>query len=358
MASKKSGRQGAPGVLTDKHFKEIEALYYECDGNITEMARRLGIARQSVQDRIKRANQNGYLKAFEAIRPERAVNPFAEIRSKRVKEFERQKAAGTWRKIRPVNLPHNEPYAILFLGDPHLDNAGTDLSLWEEWLSRLDAANGVYGFCLGDYLDNWVRPLAYLYGKGETTAPEGWELLRHYLGEYGKHFIGSVSGNHDDWSGYSDVLSEMMDKAGVLNHRHHAIRLGVKSKNGRMITIGARHRFPGHSQWNTVHGVMRAAKMGWRDNILIGGDKHISGDAKVKDPDSGFITHCYQVAAFKIYDDYAEEKGFLDQHISPGIAVVVDPSKADNDPSLIEPFYSPDSALTYLEALRARRPNA
>ena len=342
-------------VLSDEDHQQTERTYVQCAGNISEIGRVLGISRQAAQNRVQRANRAGYIKTYEATPNDSAVSPFKEIREKRLKEFSRQKRAGNWRKVRPVKLAHNEPYCIIFIGDPHLDNPGTDIELFEKWTSRLDASRNIYGFGLGDWLDEWLRVLSFLYAKSETTAPEGHEMLRHYLGQIGPHMIGSVSGNHDDWSAALDFI---MREAGVINHRKHAVRIGIKSKNGRMVTVGARHRFPGHSQWNTVHGIMKAAKMGWRDHILVGGDKHISGDAKVKDPDTGFITHCYQVAAFKIYDDYSEEKGFLDHHISPAIACVVDPSKKDDDPSLIEPFYCPDAAILYLEALLARKSNA
>src|SRR5581483_11371720 len=135
-----------------------------------------------------------------------------------------------------VHLADDGPYCIIFLGDPHLDSPGTDLDLWERWIAPLDYRRDVHGFGLGDWLDNWPRVLAHLYGVAETTAPEGWILLDHYISQIGEHLIGSCAGNHDAWSGHSDLLGEMMAKHGV-THRTHSLNIRIVSKSGREITI-------------------------------------------------------------------------------------------------------------------------
>ena len=86
---------------------------------------------------------------------------------------------------------------------------------------------------------------------------------------------------------------------------------------------------------------------------MIGGDKHISGQNWVKDPKDGTITHCYQLAAFKVCDDYAEEKGFQDQHITPAVALVIDPRYENDDPRLVKTFHDAREAADYCEFLRA-----
>lgn len=321
-------------------------------GSVRAGAKALGLSRGTTQNRLAAAAVAGLTKPRAEANPSR-WRPGAEIVAARKAEFERVKAAGDGRTLRTVHMADDKPYCIVFLGDPHLDNPGTDLDLWERWIKPLNSSKHVYGFGLGDWLDNWVRPLAFLYGSTETPAPEGWILLEYYLEQIGAHMVASVAGNHDDWSGHSDVLGMLMHKHGVL-HRSKSLRVSLKTPGGREITIGARHRWMGTSMWNEVHAIKKAARMGQRDTILVGGDKHVSGDSKEKDPDSGRITHCFQVAAFKLIDDYADEKGFLDRHVSPAVACVIDPARPDNDPELVKHFYDPQAAVDYLGFLRRK----
>jgi len=95
-------------------------------------------------------------------------------------------------------------------------------------------------------------------------------------------------------------------------------------------------------------------RVGWRDTILVGGDKHISGDGLVRDPDSGKLTWAYQVAAFKTHDDYGDQLGLMDKHVSPAVAFVIDPARPDHDPQLVTAFHDPEAAVAYLSFLRNR----
>lgn len=319
-------------------------------GSILGAAKELGLSRQGVQNRLDAAARMGLCKPRGEPNPSR-WRPFESVVQARKEEFRRVKDAGDGRTIHRVAMADNGPYCLIALGDPHLDSPGTDLGLWERWIEPLDAGKHIHGLALGDWLDNWVGKLQHIWGSSETPAPEGWVLFEGYLDQIADHLLASVSGNHDDWSGYTDLLGYMMRQRGVL-HRANSIRVGLAGPNGRTITIGMRHRFAGNSQWNPAHAVMKAAQMGWRDTLLIGGDKHISGDGLVRCPDSGKLTWAYQVAAFKVMDDYGDQLGLMDKHVSPAVAFVVDPRRADNDPQLITAFHEPDAAVDYLGFLR------
>jgi hypothetical protein len=322
-------------------------------GTLHAAAKAMNLNRDSLRGRLQRAVEFGLMEPIEFKANPSRWRPFDEVVEARKREFERVKAHGGGRSVQEVHIRNPGPFMIVAIGDPHLDNPGADLIAFERWCDVLDATKNVFGFALGDWLDNWVRVLGHLYATAETTAPEGWILLEGYLEKYAKHFIGSVSGNHDDWSGHSDPLGMLMAKHKV-PHRSVALRLGINTPDGERITLGARHRFTGNSQWNPAHAVMKAAKLGWRDTILVGGDKHISGDGLVRCPDTGRLTWCYQVAAFKRFDDYGEQLGLMDQHVSPAVAFIVDPSRAEDDPQLVVAMHDPEAAVEYLTVLRAK----
>lgn len=321
-------------------------------GSVRAAAQALGVNRSGFQRRLDNAAAAGLTKPRTEANPSR-WRPGEEIVAARKAEFERLQ-----RSVRYdgnlIHLPDDGPFCLLVFGDEHLDNPGTDLKLWEHWIGHLDRAKRITGWSMGDVLDSWLKVLAHLYGQAETAAPEGWILLEHYLDQIGEHLDCSVGGNHDAWAGNNDVLGMMMDKHGVL-HRNTSLRVRYRCPSGRELTVHGRHSWAGRSQWSEVHALKKAARLGVRDTILLGGHTHVSGESVEKDPVTGKYSFVYQVASFKLIDEYADTLGLLDRHTSPGIALVIDPRRADNDPELVKHFYDPAPAAEYLAFLRRKR---
>lgn len=301
---------------------------------------------------MREAEKHGHTKPITAANPSR-FRPGAEIVAARKAEFERVKSASPAGQTN-IFMCDDEPFMLVVLGDPHLDNPGTDLNLFERWANILDHTKHIHGIGMGDWLDNWVRVLSFLYATAETTAPEGWILLEHYIDQIGPHLLASVAGNHDDWAGHSDVLAMLMAKHGV-RHRSKSLRVLLKTPGGFEVSVNMRHRWTGRSMWNEVHAIKKAMRMGIRDDILLGGDLHVSGEAIEKDPMSGKLSYGYQVASFKLVDDYADDKGFLDRHVSPAVALIVDPRLPNTHPDRVKHFFSPEPAVAYLQMLRGVR---
>lgn len=322
-------------------------------GSIRAAAKVLGVTRSSIQQAMDMENKAGRLPARVQQNPSR-WRPGDEIVKARKAEFQRVFASRPGITGNVIHRPDDLPFCLLVFGDEHLDNPGTDLELFEEWCSFLDRAKHITGVSMGDVIDNWKRVLSHLYSQAETTAPESWILFEYYMELHGEHFDASVGGNHDDWSGASDVLGRVMEEHAVL-HRSKSLRWAYRCPGGREIYLTARHSWPGRSLYNEVHGLKRAARFGIRDNILLGGHTHISGETKEKDPVSGKITFCYQVASFKLVDDYADDLGLMDRNTSPAIALVIDPRRADTDPELVKHFHEPGAGADYLAFLRRRK---
>lgn len=320
-------------------------------GSVRAAAKALGIHRATLQQRLDNAVAAGLAKPRTVANPSR-WRPGAEIVAARKAEFERL-AASVRYDGNLIHLPDDGPFMLVVFGDEHLDNPGTDLKLWEHWISFLDRSKRITGWSMGDVLDSWLKVLAHLYGQAETAAPEGWILLEHYLDQIGEHLDCSVGGNHDAWAGNNDVLGMLMDKHGVM-HRNTSLRVRYRCPNGREITVHGRHSWPGRSQWSEVHALKKAARLGVRDTILLGGHTHVSGESVEKDPTTGKYSFVYQVASFKLIDDYADTLGLLDRHAAPGVALVIDPRRKDNDPELVKHFYDPAPAADYLAFLRRK----
>jgi hypothetical protein len=275
-----------------------------------------------------------------------------ELMEMRKREFDRKKAATEARKLVPVKVTVDGPYGIAHFGDPHVDDPGTDLALLERHVSAVSRTRGLFAGNIGDMHNNWVGKLARLYAKQEITARESWILVEWLMRSMPWIYV--VFGNHDLWSGDGDPLDYMMKGTPGINGAW-GVRMNLISPNGSSIRVNARHDFHGHSMWNTIHGPAKAAKMGWRDHILICGHKHVSGYGIEKDPSSGLISHIVRVASYKTFDDYAEELGLPNQAAFPSCVTVIDPDEPDDSVRRVTFFPDVEYGAEYLTWLRAKR---
>jgi hypothetical protein len=144
-----------------------------------------------------------------------------------------------------------------------------------------------------------------------------------------------VGGNHDTWSGAGDPMKWIAKQSGTL-FENHGVRLNLIFPNGKRVRMNARHDFPGHSQWNPLHGPMKAVQFGWRDHILAAGHKHTSFYAgPLKDPTTGLCSWAVRCAGYKKFDRYAEERSFPDQNAFATAVAIINPERADDDVGLV-----------------------
>jgi hypothetical protein len=245
---------------------------------------------------------------------------------------------------------------VLHFGDPHVDDDGTDLGTLLRHADLVRQTPGMYAGNVGDTTNNWVGRLARLYGQQSTTAKQAWMLAEHFIQRVGSKWLYMVGGNHDAWSGAGDPLRWITSQAGASYHETN-VRLALRWQSGAEVRVNVRHDFAGSSQWNPAHGSMKAAIMGTRDHILVNGHRHVSGIGAVKDPTTGIVSTCLQVASYKVFDRYAKERGFRDQHIAPCAVTIIDPDAAlaGRWASVIQPFWDPEAAAEYLAWLRQKR---
>lgn len=274
-----------------------------------------------------------------------------ELRERRKQQFKRKRQAESESALIPVKVHMDGPVGVCLFGDPHVDDDGTDLAALERHVEVCNKTPGLFAGNLGDSSNNWVGRLARLYGEQSTSAAEAWALTFWLIDACTWLFL--VAGNHDMWSGAGDPIKWIARQNGAL-YRETAVRLALKFPNKREVRINIRHDFEGTSQWNPAHGPMKAAQWGVRDHVLACGHKHKSGYGVIKDPSTGLICHCVQVASFKLYDRFAREKGFRDQNISPSATVVIDPEATDEN-ALVQLFWNVEVAAEYLTWLRKKR---
>lgn len=336
--------------LTKAQLQVAVDAYRSNNMNVSAAARSLGIPRKTFSDKLRKAADIGILQDVELHDPEVPTrDDYLAARERKLQAYQRKKRKGDWRK--PVMLKlAPQPYRLKIFGDPHLDADGCDYELFERHWLEMDNGKRIYGVCVGDWFNNWLRVLSHLW-KDETSRPDdAWLCLEYLMEERGDSLLAACSGNHDDWShGPADPIDLLMKKYGVL-YRKGAIRVMVDHEGCDPMFWAIRHKWQGKSMYSSAHWGVRANREGWRDALLVGGHIHQDDTRLVRHSD-GFVSHICQVSAFKQYDDYADIHGFNGQNISPVWDLVIDPRRKETDPDRIKVFWSSEAAQNYLEAI-------
>ena len=248
----------------------------------------------------------------------------------------------------PAAINIDGPIGIAHFGDPHVDDDGTNLKMLFDHVRIVKETDGLFGGNIGDVTNNWVGRLARLYGEQSTSSQEAWQLCEYFIKQIDWLYL--IGGNHDAWSGSGDPLDWI---CGDSLYTKHGARLRLNFPNGKKVLVQPRHQWRGNSMWNTTHAISRSAQMGSDDHILVGGHTHVSGYQVVKNPKSGIISHCVQVASYKVYDRYAEEKGFDDKSIFTCPITIINPFAVD-EVGLVQTCFDPKLGGEYLTFLRSK----
>lgn len=322
-------------------------------GSQRAAARALGIDRTSIAKGLARAAAQPA--PFEVPELPDDLPTAEELLTRRSKEFARKRNAKEARHLVPVTVTLGGPIGLAFVGDPHVDDPGTDIDLLREHITLFNKHDAILPLGIGDYSNNWVGRLARLHGQQSVSAAEAWVLVEWLVKAV--RWLALVAGNHDLWSGDGDPIA-WMAKAARVNYEANGVRLGINLPSGRVVRVNARHDFRGSSIWNTAHGIGRAAQQGWRDHILTAGHTHVSGIQVVRDPMTGLISHCLRIGSYKTYDRFADERGLPNQTFTICPVVVVRPQFTDDDNRLLTTFFEPETAADFLAWLRKRKSEA
>lgn len=270
-----------------------------------------------------------------------------ELIAYRMRAFERKKEAREARKLVPVNVKLDGPIGILHIGDPHVDDDGCDWPTLRHHVDLINRTEGLFGGNIGDQSNNWVGRLARLYGQQGTSAKQAWVLVEWLI--HAVPWLYLIGGNHDAWSGEGDPIKWMAAFSGS-DYTWHGTRLGLNLPNGRQCRVNARHDFVGSSQWNPAHGPQKAAMLGPSDHIYVSGHRHIFGSGWAKHPD-GTWSCALRVGTYKVYDSYADAKGFPDYNL-PAAVTLIFPDAGEE--GFVELIKDVDRAADYLTWARAK----
>ena len=331
-------------------------------------AKALNLSKGSVYRRLEKAKEEaeaGNLELLELLTTEPKVaetpnvyypqDPLEPVETtdewyeRRVRRAKRIKASSDRMKDFHVRIKEDKPYGIMHIGDPHLDDDGTDLEELAEDLVLINRVPGLYGLCVGDLTNNWVGRLTKLYehqqdGKKDALLAVEWFINMVGVGNW----LAIVNGNHDMWSGAENIVNWLCRNEHI-PHADWKIRFRLMHGSGEDVTLNCAHDFKGHSMYHGSHGALKEAIFGTRDDIYSCGHKHSTSYLIEKIGDQN-VCHMLRVAGYKVVDEYAKVHGFRDQRIRGSAITVIQPTKPPE--SRVLTFLDPHEGADYLRYLR------
>lgn len=339
-------------IPADEVLRRYKALK-KAGGNIKAASEALGVQRSTLRSMLKKykppADDSIELPEFppEHVPIDRLIERLKEQASIRKASYD----AHTWF---PIKVKDSRPIGIMWFGDPHVDDNGCDWNLLSRHV-ELCHQPGVYGVNIGDTSNNWFGRLASKYASQDTSVATARRLASWLFLDSGVRWMITLLGNHDQWGDGAAILAEMVKRHGtqkVILHDWEA-RFSLKFSNGTSINIWAAHDFPGDSQWNPLHGPVKAARFGPDVDLLVCGHKHNWGISQWELADKGTSPVMIRTRGYKFNDDYARRIGKQDQKAGSSIFTIIDPNGETRESRII-PFVDVERGVEYLQWLRSK----
>ena len=200
----------------------------------------------------------------------------------------------------------------------------------------------------------WQAERAVVVTRTEPS-PEVW-CLRVPHGNFMVRRNGKAHFSGNSWNTEkgdpAEVIHRLMKLPGI--REMGSTRMQINLPAGCHLFMHVRHDFPGGSQFNPAHALVRETLFGFRDHILMCGHRHSSGYIPVFHNDPKRLCQGFRLGTYKDFDHYAKEKGFQEQNWARSMGAVVNPDYADDPTRYIKPFFNLEEMAEYLTWRRGK----
>ena len=178
--------------LSDSFLKERMAVFARHPTQASA-ARELGIPPETLKSQIKMARERGLIPFRDGpvekdiILPELPSSELdpEELLEQAAVRFERHQIARDARRWMEIKVTSNLPIAVVFVGDPHLDNNGCNWPLLRRDINIMASTPGIHAVNMGDITDNWIGRLVRLVrrsGNVQETSLEACCMVSQWRG--------------------------------------------------------------------------------------------------------------------------------------------------------------------------------
>tara|TARA_R100001163_G_scaffold2071_1_gene3223 strand:+ start:115 stop:1194 length:1080 start_codon:yes stop_codon:yes gene_type:complete len=338
-------------ALTDELCRQtLEAI--EIYGNTSAAAAGLKINRSTFENRVRVAKER-----FAAAAPKDVELPtfpsddipIVEILDTMEKRFSKRAEAQAAKKWFTVKVKNSDPMGLCFIGDPHIDSNGCNISLLRRDIELMNQP-GMFCVNLGDTTDgDWPGRLMKLHAQSDQSITTARRLADWFLNDTGLRWLAILIGNHDAWGEGAEILRRMnVQKIPMMDWSAH---WKIKFSNERECKIITAHDFPGHSMWNSLHANQRAATTSTDAHIYASGHKHNWAMHQEENAHREFVYWLVRARGYKYIDSYADKLGYASQQHGATICAIIDP-KASSEARFVTCFADLEEASDYLKFKR------
>lgn len=308
----------------EKDLRLLLSILEECDGNQSEAARMTGLNRRTFISRMNRALALN-LTPEEFDVPEMPPGDLStkELLEFGCKRFEERQTLAKAQKWIPISIKIDGPIGICWFGDPHIDDNGCNLPLLIRDTEIVRDTEGMFGANIGDTTNNWIGRLMRLFADQDTSQETARKYAKWLLVDSGVTWLLWLMGNHDEWNNGSEILRGMNVNKVLMQDWKAQIKLVFP--NGREARIDARHDFKGHSMWNSLHGLQKAAHMKEMAHLYIAGHTHNWALHKEESASREFVYWLARCRGYKFIDSFADKLGHASQQEGASIVSIFDP---------------------------------
>lgn len=358
--------QCAETLRTVNHFaKRGHDLKGTCNGMgaLGLAADVLGIDRKSVNHRMAKAKEQYGLTLENVGKPERIAADIDEDRPDPIALLDNLEPEDTRVLEKAKKKPHvilvpPEPFAVAFVGDPHLSNHGCNRRAFRDDMALL-RDHQIRAIQMGDLLDNFHRAgpkLAPKEAHNRMTIKEALSVAKWAVCEAGVPWDAHIIGNHDAWMGDEGVslLGEWV-KQGKSRLYDWNAQIIYHWGSGSC-HIAASHDMKGHSQYNPLHGPGKMALWDGQADVYVAAHRHNHANANIPNGWRGKTYNLVRVRGYKDADDYAAGRAQFPSHEGMegrSAMLVVDPLSPTHSGQR-KVFMDLADGLQYLQLLKNR----
>jgi hypothetical protein len=341
-------------ITPEYHNSIIEA--FKRLGSQRAVARELGLHRASVQAALRREakfHDEGAAPdvplADDLPADDVSIDEIIALQSKRFEARHAHTAAKRWRRF---TIPTAGPYALMFFGDPHVDDNGCNWPLLQAHCDLARDTEALYAINIGDTTNNWAGRLARLWAEQDTSSSTARKLAKWLLSDSGVPWFLWLHGNHDLWDGPVGASWFEAKRPHFVAMEDWQAKVTLASPNGYELRLWAAHNFKGNSIWNNMHGLERAAQMQDWAHLYVAGHHHDVGLRQGENPHRNFCYWLARARGYKFLDHYAELHGFGHHQHGASVLAVIDP-EADQ-PNAVQCFLDPFEGAEFLKWKRSK----
>lgn len=329
---------------------EIMAVLAQA-GSQAKAAKQIGCSRTAIQRAIKReAKRMAELAApdvplaTELPASDVPIEDVIALQARRFTQRLEHHRAKRWREFR---VPVDGAYALMFFGDPHVDDNGCNWPLLQAHCDLAANTEAVYAINIGDSTNNWTGRLARLWAEQDTSSSTARKMAKWLLSDSGVPWFLWLHGNHDLWDGPVGAGWFEANRPHFVAMEDWQAKVTLASPNGHKLRIWAAHNFKGNSIWNNMHGLERAAQMQDWAHLYVAGHHHDTGLRQGENPHRGFCYWLARARGYKYMDHFAELHGFGEHQFGASVMAVIDPT-ADK-PNAVQCFLDPFEGAEFLK---------